>query len=95
MARRRRVEFKLDTQTGQLVSRCGSEFAWPILEYEKIGQDGDFSKPLTYKLEKIPVLRISAHDWEGLVPIGPGKLTPTQKNPHREFWGLKPLKETA
>jgi len=91
----RRIEFSLDPRSGQLISRLDSEFAWPILNYEKIGKDGNFTAALTYTLEKIEAVHISINDYRALISVGPGKLTVAQKNPHRKFWGFKPLKEKA
>jgi hypothetical protein len=70
------------------VSRVGSEVAWPVLQYEKIGEGGDFTKPFEYELEKMPVLSL-AHCWQGLKWTK--KIPLAIKNRHRVFWGMKPL----
>ncbi len=85
----RRITYAL-TAMGHVVSRVDSEVAWPILDYEAIGKDGDFTKPLTYKLEKFSVLLVGP-EWQTL--IWTRKIPVEQKNIHRKFWGFQPLKE--
>jgi hypothetical protein len=76
---------------GYTVSRVGSEVAWPVLEYDKIGRGGDFTRPFSYKLKKSPVLSALGRDWNELAWTK--KLPVEIKNIHRAFWGLKPLSE--
>lgn len=60
--------------------------AVPVLEYEKIGQGGDFSKPLTYRLERMDITALihAPLRWTRKIPLH-------IKNVHRQFWGMKPL----
>ena len=93
MTQQRRIRYATDSETGQVWSQVfGEGLAVPILNYEKIGEGGDFSLPLTYTLEKLEgVLALSA-----LVEAG-DRLTWTRripgpiKNEHRELWGMKML----
>ena len=62
--------------------------AWPVLDYESIGENGDYTQPFEYNLEEFdPVAVLPRTDvrWTRKIPID-------VKNLHREFWGLKPLK---
>jgi len=88
-----RLMWSRDPATGQLVSREGDQFAWPILDYSIIAED--FTAPLTYHLEKIKVFSVGPQTYNRMEGIGPGRLTAAEKNPHRIFWGMKPLKEKA
>lgn len=73
---------------GHVYSRVGSEVAVPVLDYEKIGEGGDFSKPLKYHLEKLPVFALVG-EWADL--WWTRKIPVQVKNAHREFWGMRPL----
>lgn len=90
----RRIIYAIDEDTGLVCSRVGSEIAYPILDYVKIGQDGDFSGPLNYYLEKFSVLELAETSayarlrWTRQLPI-------EVKNIHRAFWGMPLLKETV
>lgn len=85
------ITYAIHREEGYVVSRVGREMLWPILEYEKIGQDGDFTKPLEYRWEKIP-LPGPSYDWQMLEWTK--KIPVSIKNFHREKWGMKPLKVT-
>jgi len=83
------ITYGIDMESGVIVSRMGSEIAWPIMEYEKIGEKDDFTRPLTYKLEKFDLISIAGHiydniKWTKNVPVD-------EKNKHREFWGMPSL----
>jgi hypothetical protein len=98
---------------GTGISRCGSEVAFPVLDFEAIGKGGggfapgDFTGPIRYELEKSPIhpyFRDGGGDGETRYPDvrwtkGYGNTHGTPpiplevRNAHREFWGLKPLKE--
>ena len=90
--RRRVITYAIDTDSGMVVSRVGGEIAWPILQWDRIGVDGDFTKPLEYALETIPVLSVGsawrALHWTRKVPVA-------IKNRHRVFWGMAQLKGDA
>ena len=85
---RRIIQYAEDLDSGLVVSRVGREFAWPILQYDKIGEGGDFTKPFEYELERV-----------GVFSTGPirlrhtRKIPTTLKNTHRKFWGMPLLKE--
>jgi hypothetical protein len=86
------ITYAIHKDEGVVISRVGSEVAWPVLDYERIGESGDFSRPLVYHLEKMPVLSIPGTEWQRLrwtkkVPV---KL----KNRHRLFWGFAELPVT-
>lgn len=75
---------------GMVVSRVGSEVAWPVLQYEDMLPENNFTP--TYKLERMPVLSVTDEwyriKWTKKIPIH-------LKNRHRVFWGFKPLAESA
>lgn len=76
-------------EDGLVYSRVGSEIAIPVLDFDSIGKDGDFTAPLTYTLEKDNVLSL-ASVWRSLTWT---KKIPVEiKNRHRAFWGMQPLK---
>lgn len=86
--------YAIDLDTAQIWSRlegdpaAGSmKIGCPVLEYEKIGEGGDFTKPLTYRLEAmgIEALLHARLKWTRKIPT-------ETKNLHRRFWGMKPLK---
>lgn len=94
---------------GYYVSRLGTGVAWPVLDYVAIGRGGysiscitgekwgpeyaykDMSGPMRYRLERLYLIEVPREDWLSLkwtrkVPI-------KVKNWHRNFWGLKPLRQ--
>jgi hypothetical protein len=82
------ITYAVSKDDGMVYSRVGSEIAYPVLQYNKIGENGDFTKPLEYKLEKSSVFDL-AYYWQSLRWT---KKIPTElKNRHREFWGMKPV----
>lgn len=84
------------------VSRVGSELAWPVLDFAGIGMGGlerstgavyaagDFRGPTNYDLGKVSVY--GCPSWTSL--RWTKKIHLNDKNRHRAFWGLKPLKPT-
>ncbi len=77
-------------ENGTVYSRMGSVLAIPVLLYNFIGKDGDFTKPLEFQLEKVEIKDLSTTVFFSLIWT---KKIPTQiKNKHRKFWGLSPLK---
>ena len=82
------IRYAFRREDGLVVSLCGNEFAWPVLDFEAIGKEGDYTQPFQYNLEKIKVLDMGIDFpllvWTRFVPAN-------VKNVHREFWGLKPL----
>ena len=85
----RNITYAIDLDTGLVVSRVGSELAWPILDYEGMNSENNFS--LHYYIEKIPVGQISESCWWGLKWTR--KIPVEIKNIHRRFWGFKELKK--
>jgi hypothetical protein len=89
------LQFAVHRWDGHIISRCGSDLAWPVLDYQGIGQGGDgyqpgdYNGPMRYPLEKFNVHRIG-REWDDLVWTK--KIPMDLKNPHRIFWGLKELK---
>jgi len=85
----RHITYAVHGRDGLVISRVGSELAWPILDYDAIGKDGDFTSPLQYKLKTIPVHEAIREwamlKWTRKIPI-------EIKNLHRAYWGMKPLK---
>lgn len=77
-------------EDGIVVSRVGSDVAIPVLDFEAIGQGGDFTGPMKYDLEKFPVTALAPNwgqlRWTKKIPV-------RLKNAHRTFWGFKPLKD--
>jgi hypothetical protein len=73
-----------------VISRVGSEVAIPVLDFEAIGQGGDFRGPMNYNLEKFPVNSLAPvwreYRWTKKVPA-------RLKNKHRQFWGFSLLPE--
>lgn len=83
------ITFAYHKDDGLVVSRVGSEIAVPVLEFEKIGQDGDFTGPMEYHLEKFPVHSIGGRDWPRYKWTK--KIPLELKNRHRAFWGFPAL----
>lgn len=86
------IRFAFNRQDGHVVSRVGNDVAWPILDYEAIGKNGDYTQPFQYNLGKINVHQIGK-EWNALYWT---RYIPTEmKNLHRKYWGMKPLKVEA
>ncbi len=87
------ISYGIEDETGIVVSRVGQEIAYPVLDFEAIGQggdgyaEGDFNGPARYELEKLsvyyPGLYASVR-WTRHVPVA-------LKNRHRVFWGFTRL----
>jgi hypothetical protein len=92
---------------GTVISRVGSEVAFPVLDFEAIGKGGDgfkpgdFHGPMRYDLGKEEIhsyFRYSRYfDVKWTKGYGNTHGVPPIpleiRNEHREFWGFKPLKE--
>lgn len=87
------IRYAEDTDTGLIVSKCGGDFAWPIMEYDKIGGDGDFTKPIEYKLERVSMSYFYAcpSAYRALRFMAPGKIPLAIRNAHRAFFGMKAI----
>jgi len=84
----RNITYAIDLDTGLVVSRVGSELAWPILDYEGMNPRNNF-KP-NYYLDKLQ-LPVPANCWFALKWTR--KISIEIKNIHRRFWGFKELKK--
>ena len=81
------IQYAVDTETGMVISRIGSEIAIPVLQFDKMLPENNFQT--IYELEKMDVSAIS-HCW---FQYKWTRKIPTEiKNRHRTFWGLRPLK---
>jgi len=84
----RTIQYAIDMETGLVVSRVGSEFAWPILDYGDMRPENDYT--MNCHLEKITISRIAGRYWLGLKWTK--KIPKAIKNTHRKFWGFPLLK---
>lgn len=81
----RQITYAWDTVACVWISRLGNELAWPVLQFDQLGKNGDFTAPAVYALNKISVFHVH-QPWDSLrwtkhVPL-------TVKNEHRKFWGF-------
>jgi len=95
---------------GTVISRVGDKVAFPVPDYEAIGNGGDgyapgdFRGPTRYSLESSaihPYFRegdVTYAEVTWTKGFGNSRGVPVipvkLKNKHREFWGFKPLKST-
>ena len=84
----RTIQYAINMETGLVWSRVGSEVAYPVLAYDKMTSENNFTAPLI--LEKAPVFDMAGRVWEGLKWTQ--KISKKNKNIHREFWGFPILK---
>ncbi len=92
MSTRMRVIMYGIDERGQVWSRVGDQVMAPFLDYEKIGEGGDFTAPLTYHYERLLVPECAS----SLAELRWTKKIPVEiKNKHRAMWGFKPLKGAA
>lgn len=82
------ITYAFNRYDGLVISKVGSEIAVPVLEFEKIGEGGDFTAPLEYHLEKFPLHSIG-RDWP--LYVWTKKIPVNLKNRHRAFWGFPEL----
>lgn len=83
------ITYAVDMETGLVVSRVGSEVAFPVLQYDKMTPENHFAT--IYELEKMSVFDLNPWEkfhWTKKIPV-------EIKNEHRAFWGMKPLKVAA
>ena len=82
------ITYAIHKYDGYIVSRVGSDVAFPVLDYAAMNQSDGYQ--IHYRLEKMSVYSIS-NEWDCLKWT---KKIPIEiKNKHREFWGMKPLKQ--
>lgn len=82
------IQYAIEQTTGLVVSRVGSELAWPILGYDNMLPENNYA--MNYHLEKMPVFMAAGSTWDTLKWTR--KISTAIKNTHRIFWGMKPLK---
>lgn len=87
MAQNRIITYAIHKDDGLVISRVGSELAWPTLQYEDMKPENNFET--SYKLERA-TLQEASSDWPRLEWTK--KIPRDLKNRHREFWGLPPIK---
>lgn len=84
----RTIQYAIETETGIVISRVGSEIAVPVLQFAEMKPENNF-RP-TYLLEKMNVHALCGiwnhYKWTK-------KISVDLKNRHREFWGFKPLQK--
>jgi hypothetical protein len=84
----KQITYAVSKDDGLVYSRVGSEIAIPVLQFDRIGRNGDFTQPLEYELEKCRVLELADYwprlRWTKKIPV-------RTKNLHRQFWGMRPL----
>jgi hypothetical protein len=82
------ITYCIDHSSGIVYSRVGSDLAVPMLDWNGMTPENNFAA--NYNLERVSIYAVgSAWDmlkWTKKIPI---KL----KNRHRQFWGMKSLKE--
>lgn len=81
----RTIQYAINLETGLVWSRVKSEIAFPVLDYDKMAPENNFTAPLI--LEKAPIFYMAGRVWEGLKWTR--KIPKEIKNIHREFWGFK------
>ena len=81
------ITYAIDLDTGLVISRVGSELAWPILDYEGMGILNNFKMSCYLEIVPLPIL---SHCWQNLKWTR--KIPVEIKNFHRRFWGFKELK---
>ena len=81
------IQYAIDNETGLVWSRVGSEIAYPVLAYDQMTPENNFTAPLI--LEKDDVIHFSGRVWTGLKWTR--KIPKAIKNEHRKFWGVKLL----
>lgn len=71
MRRGKRIQYAVHKEDGLVISRVNDLVAWPVLEYEAIGNGGhgflpgDYNGPVIYKLESFGVHTIG-REWKVL-----------------------------
>lgn len=84
----RTIQYGVDQNTGLVWSRVGSMIALPVLQFDQMVPDDNYTTK--YELEIFDVIQLvgsayNAVKWTRKIPL-------RLKNLHREFWGMKPLK---
>ncbi len=82
------ITYAIDQDTGLVISRVGSELAWPILDFDNMRPENSYT--MNYYLEKITVFSVAGRVWNGLKWTR--KIPTSIKNLHRKFWDMTELK---
>ena len=83
-----RITYAINRRDGFVISRIGSELAWPVYQFSEFGKDGDFTGEIPIALEQLSVYE-AVTEWKDL--LWTKKIPVEIKNLHRVFWGMKPL----
>jgi hypothetical protein len=81
---KRNIQYGIEKDTGLVISRVGSEIAWPMLRYEAMRPENDFAP--SYALGRLPVSALTDM-WQGIEWTR--KIPVELKNRHRAFWGFQ------
>ena len=81
------IQYAINCETGFVWSRVGSEIAFPVLQYDKMLPENNFTAPI--ELEKEQFFVFTGQVWKGLKWTR--KIPKVIKNKHRKFWGMKEL----
>lgn len=80
------IQYAVDNETGQVVSKVNGVLAWPILNWDQMTPANNFE--MTYTLEKVNLFdclqSLKYLTWTRKIPT-------IIKNYHRKFWGFKKL----
>ncbi len=82
------ITYAIDQEMGLVISRVGSELAWPILGYDNMRPENNYT--MNYYLEKMSVFSVVGRAWDNLKWTK--KIPQSIKNLHRKFWGMEELK---
>ncbi len=81
------IQYAIDKESRMVISRVGSELAWPILDYDNMRPENNYT--MNYYLEKVTLFSAAGHSWSMLKWTR--KIPKQIKNLHRRFWGMKDL----
>lgn len=81
------IQYGIDTTTGLVWSRIGSEVAIPVLQFDQMTPQNNFNT--VYELEKMDVIHTAGQAYNSVVWTR--KIPIEIKNRHRKFWGMKSL----
>ena len=98
------IEYSFDLELGVYNSRLVIDhtsvaYVWSVLEFDKIGEGGDFTQPPSFHLEYMDVRDDSHARWSNFTSWVRSSMKYTKKvplevrNEHRALYGMKPVKE--
>lgn len=79
------IQYAIDTETRLVVSRVGSELAWPIMDFDNMRPENNYT--MNYYLEKMSIFSVETYMLKWTLKI-PKRI----KNLHRKFWGMREVK---